>query len=122
MFHRMMLFAVVMVFSDVVMMRLTLEPTTWPLLDWPLPLLCSLSFASTIVISCWPGVSEFHFKCIQRSRIHGSLTRLARMVSVDFAIICDSICFCDVPGDVLAAPASALWWLEITSIPASLAD
>ena len=28
---------------------------------------------------------------------------------MDFGVVCDSICFWDVPGDVLAAPASALW-------------
>ena len=36
---------------------------------WPLPLLCFLSLASTIVtiLSCWPGFAEFHFVYAQVS-------------------------------------------------------
>ena len=56
----MMLFAVDMVFLDVVMVRLTLAGPRQP--SRPSPLLCSLSIASTIVIHCWPGFAEFHFQ------------------------------------------------------------
>ena len=71
-------------------------------------LLCFLLYYySVIVIGCCPVIAGYHFSYANVSNA-ASLT-IYTLVSVLFTgVECESICFCGLPGNVLAAPASAL--------------